>query len=229
MTFVCLCPEAQGNTPRRKPICRPLPGRSPPSPGSQTSIPGSLQALSRGPRKRSQIGQFSREFRPVVSLEAFCDAGELEQWGRWKREASAEPLARVRLETSPWAVAETLQASDIERTRLVWKKEWCGQTVVLPLAVLFPGSPGSWDHLCRGEVKRAWLPPSLLGCTHCESKIHLGSDLCSQGTPETGTLADCICIFRSLNASLSEATQSFSAKWARQLPPKPEGPWLPTS
>lgn len=34
-----LCPEAQGSAPRRKSICRPLPGSTPPRPGSQTSTP----------------------------------------------------------------------------------------------------------------------------------------------------------------------------------------------
>lgn len=43
-----LCPEAQGSAPRRKSICRPLPGSTPPRPGSQTSSPGLLQARSGG-------------------------------------------------------------------------------------------------------------------------------------------------------------------------------------
>lgn len=99
------------------------------------------------------------------------------------------------------------------------------KTVVLPLAILFLGSPGPWNHLCRGEVKRAWLPCSLLGCTHRESD--LGSDLCSQGIPETGHLQ---IAFESSEVSMHVNAQSFSVKWAGQLPPKQlEGPWLHTN
>lgn len=141
MTFVCLCPQAQGNTPRRKPICRPPPEPSPPKPGSQTSTAGSLRALSRGPwTKKSgpavlwRVSGLKFHWRPFVIRRAGTQSG---RWG-WG-EADAATLTRLRPKTRPF------------KPRILRGQDWhgnegggdTGQTVGFPLAILFLGSPGA--------------------------------------------------------------------------------------
>lgn len=78
MTFVCLCPEAQGNTPRRKPICR-LPARTVASKTPALRLaPQALSDHSLGDPGRKVGSRSSLEsFRLEISLGAFCDAGVL--------------------------------------------------------------------------------------------------------------------------------------------------------